>query len=125
MHPERITREDQKLVNSLNYDGIEFLVREKGISKIEKKNNICINVFCYASKLTFPIYVSDQKLENSMDLLLVIDENKSHYVYIKDFNIFIRVGFRGWCGGRASSFFLQSLVFLVFFCNHFEELQTV
>ena len=39
--------------------------------------------------MTFPIYVSDQKFENSMDLLLVIDENKSHYVYIKDFDRFM------------------------------------
>ena len=38
---------------------------------------------------TFPIYVSDQKFENSMDLLLVIDEDKSHYVYIKDFDRFM------------------------------------
>ena len=89
IHPERITREDKKLVNSLNYDGTEFPVREKGFSKIEKKNNICINVFCYENKLNFPIYVSDQKFENSMDLLPVIDENKSHYVYIKEFNRFM------------------------------------
>ena len=37
----------------------------------------------------FPIYVSEHKFENSMDLLLVIGENKSHYVYIKEFNRFI------------------------------------
>ena len=37
IHPERIIREDKKLVNSLNYDGIEFSVREKDFSKIEKK----------------------------------------------------------------------------------------
>ena len=36
-----------------------------------------------------PIYISDQKFKNSMDLLLVIDENKSHYVYIKDFDRFM------------------------------------
>ena len=99
IHPERITRKDKKLVNSPQFDGIEFPVREedgieflvgeKDFSKIEKKNNICINEFCYENKLTFPIYVSDQKFENSMDLLLVIYENKSHYVYIKDFNRFM------------------------------------
>ena len=61
-------------------------MREKDFSKIEKNNNICINVFCYENKLVFPIYTSDQKFENSIDLLLVIDENKSHYVYIKDFD---------------------------------------
>ena len=35
------------------------------------------------------MYISDQKFENSIDLLLIIDENKSHYVYIKDFDIFM------------------------------------
>ena len=46
-------------------------------------------MFCYENKLTFPIYISDQKFENSMDLFLIIDENKSHYVYIKDFDSFM------------------------------------
>ena len=40
-------------------------------------------MFCYENKLFFPIYVWDQNIESSMDLLLAIDENKSHYVYIK------------------------------------------
>ena len=72
IHPERITREDKKLVNNLNNDGVKIPVREKDFSKIEKKNNICINVFCCENKLVFPIFISDQKFENSMDLLLVI-----------------------------------------------------
>ena len=46
-------------------------------------------MFCYENKLTFPVYISDQTFENSMDLLLVNDENKSHYVYIKDFHRFM------------------------------------
>ena len=46
-------------------------------------------MFCYENKLVFPIYVSDQTFENSMDLLLVIDEKKSHYEYIKDFDRFM------------------------------------
>ena len=37
----------------------------------------------------FPIYISDQKFENSMDFLLAIDECKSHCVYIKDFDRFM------------------------------------
>ena len=52
---------DKEVVNDLNYDGIEFLVSEKQFSKTETKNNICINVFRYENKLTFPIYISDQK----------------------------------------------------------------
>ena len=42
--------------------------------------------FGYENEMVFPIYVSDKKFEDSMDLLLSIDDNKSHYVYIKDFN---------------------------------------
>ena len=64
-------------------------MQEKDFSKIEVKNNICINVFGYENELVFPIYVSDQKFEDSMDLLLLIDDDKSHYVYIKDFNTFM------------------------------------
>ena len=46
-------------------------------------------MYCYENKLVFPIYISDQKFEYSIHLLFVIDENKSHYVYIKDFNKFM------------------------------------
>ena len=46
-------------------------------------------MYFYENKLVFPIRMSDQKFENSMDLLLAIDGNKSHYVYIKDFDRFM------------------------------------
>ena len=64
-------------------------MREKDFDKIEVKNNICINVFGYENRLVFPIFVSDQKFENSIDLLLITSGDKSHYVYIKDFNRFM------------------------------------
>ena len=68
---------------------MEFPVSKEDFSKIETKKQHCINVFCYENKLTFPIYISDQKFENLINLLLIIDENKSHYMYIKDFGRFI------------------------------------
>ena len=43
-------------------------------------------MFGYENGLVFPVYVSDQKFEDSVDLFLLIDNDKSHYVYIKDFN---------------------------------------
>ena len=52
----------KKIAEKLDYDGIEFPVQEKDFSKIEVKNNICINVFGYEDKLVFPIYVSNQKM---------------------------------------------------------------
>ena len=77
IHPERIKRENKKVLNDLNYDGIEFPVREKDFSKIEKKNNIWINMFCYKNNVTFQL---TSQIKNSMDLLLVVDGNNSHYV---------------------------------------------
>ena len=67
-------------------------MEEKDFRKVEVKNTICINVFGYENGLFFPvyvIYVSDQKFEDSMDLLFLIDDDKSHYVYIKDFDRFM------------------------------------
>ena len=77
-NPEKITEEDKELISNLDYDEIEFLVQKKDFSKIEVNSNICINVFCYKDELVFPIYVSDQKFEDSMDLLLLTDDDKSH-----------------------------------------------
>ena len=88
-NPDKITQEDKELISDLDYDETEFPVQEKDFSKIEKKNNICINVFRYENGLVFPIFVSDQKIEDPIVLLLLIDNDKSHYVYIKGFNRFM------------------------------------
>ena len=81
-HPERIQKIAKKNAEKLDYDGIDS-------SKIEVKNNICINVFGYEEKLVFPVYVSYQKFEDTMDLLLLISDDKSYYVHIKDFDRFM------------------------------------
>ena len=46
-------------------------------------------MFGYEDELVFPIYVSYQKFQDSMDLLLLIDDDKSHCVYIKDLDRFM------------------------------------
>ena len=56
-------------MSDLNHDGIGFSVREKDFSKIETKNNISINVFCYENKLVFSIHNSDQEFKNSIDIV--------------------------------------------------------
>ena len=78
-----------KKIDDLNYEGIKFPVSKKDYCRIERQSNICINMLCYENGLTYPVYVSDQKCHNSMDLLLISDGNNSHYVYIKDFNRFM------------------------------------
>ena len=54
---------------------LNFLSLREIIVRLNKKNDICINVFSYENDLTYPVYVSDQKFENCMDLLLITDEN--------------------------------------------------
>ena len=39
--------------------------------------------------MVFPVYISDQTFKSLIDLLLLIDADKSHYVSIKDFNTFL------------------------------------
>ena len=46
---------------------LSFLFQKKDYCKIERQNNICINVFCYKSGLTDPIYISNQKFKDCMD----------------------------------------------------------
>ena len=88
-HPERINKEDKRLANNLNYEGIEFPISKIDYCNIEKQNNICINMFCYKNKIIYPLYISGEKCIDCMDFLLIFEENKSHYVYIKDFNKFM------------------------------------
>ena len=56
-NPKKNTQEDKELISYLDYDEIEIPVQEKDFSKIEEKNNTCINVFGYENELVFPIYV--------------------------------------------------------------------
>ena len=39
------------MVNDLDYKGIEYPICKNYIDKIEKKYNICINVFCYEKRI--------------------------------------------------------------------------
>ena len=66
-NPEETTEKDKKFISDLDYDGNEFPVQEKNVDRIEVKNNICIIVFGYENELAFPIYISNQKFEDSMD----------------------------------------------------------
>ena len=74
------------MVSKLNYERINFPVSKKDNCKIEMLDKICINVFCYENKVVYPFYLSDQKFDDSMDLLLISNKFVSHYVYIIDFN---------------------------------------
>ena len=88
-YPQRIKKVDKQFIENLDYSGIQFPVTVKQYNKIEKQNEININVFGYEDKQKYPIYVSKEKYENCMNLLLITENQNTHYVLIKDFNKFM------------------------------------
>ena len=92
IHPERITQSDKELVKKLDYSGITFPVTVNQINRIERQNEININLFVYDSerKSVYPIRTSREHYHDHMELLYIEGEDdgnlKQHYVYIKDFN---------------------------------------
>ena len=88
-NPQRIKKSDKEYINKLDYSGIEFPVTTKQYNKIEKQNEININVFGYENKQPYPIYVSNEKYEDCINLLLITEEKNKHYVLIEDFNRFM------------------------------------
>ena len=88
-YPQRVKKSDKLFINKLNYNGIDFPVNINQYNKIEKQNNININVFAYENKKPYPIYISNEKNENHIEMLLLTKNDKKHYVLIKDFNKFM------------------------------------
>ena len=88
-YPQRIKKSDKEYISKLNYTGIEFPVNIKQLNKIEKQNEININVFGYEEKQPYPIYISKEKYEDHMELLLITKDENKIYVLIKNFNKFM------------------------------------
>ena len=88
-YTERIKKEDKKMINELNYDGINFPLSQKHYNKVEKQNSIRINVFGYENGQPFPIHISKETSEDQMNLLLITKDEKKHYILTKDFNAFM------------------------------------
>ena len=88
-NPQRIKKEDKKMIEKLDYSGIEFPISKKDYNKIEKKNGIRVNDFGYENKQPFPIHISKEDFEMELNLLLLESDGNKHYVLIKDFNSFM------------------------------------
>ena len=87
--PQRIKKDDRQYIKNLNYQGIKFPVNINQYNKVERQNNIKINVFGYENKQPYPIYVSKEKFKDHIELLLITKDENKHYVLIKDFNKFM------------------------------------
>ena len=85
IYPERINKKDKEIEATLDYRGINFLMKARDYEIIEERFNINVNVFGYENRV-FPLYVSKKSNEQVLNVLLISNEEKSHYVFIKDFN---------------------------------------
>ena len=85
-NPQRIKQEDREYIKNLNYSGITFPVTINQYNKIEKQNDININVFYYYYKKIFPIYSSKESNKDELNLLLLTKKEGQHYILIQDFN---------------------------------------
>ena len=88
-NPQRIKECDKKYVEKLDYSGIEFPVSVKQYNKIEKQNNIRVNVFGYEEGQRYPIYLSKEKFYYCLNLLLITEGETKHYCLLKNFNKFM------------------------------------
>ena len=84
IYPERINKKDKEIEATLDYRGINFLMKARDYEIIEERFNINVNVFGYENRV-FPLYVSKKINEQELNVLLTSTEEKSHCVLIKDF----------------------------------------
>ena len=82
---ERTNKEDKKIAANLNHSEIAFSLDINDYEKIEDKFQMQVNVFGYENKI-YPLYISKKSYNQTLNLLLITEKDKSHYVFIKDFN---------------------------------------
>ena len=91
-HKERVTKY-APYEHLFNMSDIDYPVRIKDISKVEKQNNININVFALDNQKNkqsiYPVYVSNVQSENIVDLLYIEENENTHYCLIKDLDSFL------------------------------------
>ena len=80
-HPERINKQDKKIAANLNYSDIAFPLELMIMTKLK----IDFKCFGYENKI-HPLYISKKSYNQMLNLLLITEKDKSHYVLIKDFN---------------------------------------
>ena len=69
----------------MDYSGIDFPLKTHDYELIENRFNLNVNVFCFENKV-YPIYISKKSNTHVLNVLLITNEEKSHYVFIKDFD---------------------------------------
>ena len=87
--PQRIKKCDKEYIQKLDYTNVTFPVAQKDYRKIEIMNNININAFGYEKQEPCPVYISKEKFNDMLNLLLITKRKEQHYILFKDFNKFM------------------------------------
>ena len=82
---KRINKQDKEIAKTLDYRGIKFPMKARDYEIIEERFDINVNVLGYETRV-FPLYISQKHNEQVLNVLLIKNEENSHYVHIKDFN---------------------------------------
>ena len=77
---ERINKVDKEIAKTLDYSNINFPIKGKQYSLIEKRFNMNINIFKY-DKGVIPFYLSRLNNNQILNLLLIKNEDNSHCFY--------------------------------------------
>ena len=84
--------EKKKILQRFRIDlkDIKFPINIRDTHKIEeRKNCISIGTFGYKKKEKYQIYVSNNTFKRHVHLLFIAEEEKTHYILIRDFSTFI------------------------------------
>lgn len=91
-HKERLSNY-KELEDEIIMDNIKYPVKIKDIPKIEKMNNLTINVFGLEDEkrkeTLFPIFISNYKSDIIIDLLYLENEDNTHFVLLTDLDSFL------------------------------------
>jgi hypothetical protein len=79
---------------TINMSSIEYPVKVTSFEKFENQNHVGINVYCYTKNdnnddekpFIYPIYISKKNSFTAINLLLLQNDDQSHYCLIKNFN---------------------------------------
>ena len=84
-HPQRISSYPEE--DGLNFDGIEMPTPVSQISKVERLNNLAINVYGWENNKIVIYRISNQLYEvKRINTLIIQNDKKSHYVWFKSLN---------------------------------------
>ena len=84
-HPAKIRKVDKDFARGIDFKDIKFPIKVRDIHKIEKESCISISVFGYEKRKMSNLCVKNT-FKRYVDLLLIGEDDKRHYVLIKDFN---------------------------------------